>query len=243
MAKENLTKCSVCGAEMSTKAKVCPSCGAKNKKPFYKAPWFWILIVAVVIIVAVATGGKDDSAKQTSGSASKSKVEVTVTDFSKMDEQSIKSWAEKNKVNCKIEKEYSDSVAKGSFISQSVKSEKVIHEGDNIKVVFSLGKEPSTEFKNALKKAESYSSTMHMSKKGVYDQLTSQYGGNFEKDAAQYAVDNMEADWNANALEKAKSYQETMNMSKNAVYKQLVSSNGGKFTKEEAQYAVDHLDD
>ena len=60
-----------------------------------------------------------------------------------------------------------------------------------------------TEYKNALKKAELYSETMHMSKQAIYDQLTSEYGEQFQEDAAQYAIDNMEADWKANALEKA----------------------------------------
>ena len=59
-----------------------------------------------------------------------------------------------------------------------------------------------TEYKSALKKAESYSNMMHMSKQGIYDQLTSEYGEKFSPEAAQYAIDNMQADWNANALEK-----------------------------------------
>ncbi len=32
---------------------------------------------------------------------------------------------------------------------------------------------------------------MHMSKAGIYDQLTSEYGEGFEADAAQYAIDNL----------------------------------------------------
>ena len=82
-----------------------------------------------------------------------------------------------------------------------------------------------------------------MSKKAIYDQLTSQYGEKFSADAAQYAIDNLQADFNANALEKAKSYQSRMSMSKSAIYDQLVSQYGEKFTKSEAQYAIDHLDD
>ena len=60
---------------------------------------------------------------------------------------------------------------------------------------------------------------------------------------AQYAIDNIKADWNANALATAKNYQETMSMSKSAIYKQLISEYGEEFTKDEAQYAIDHLDD
>lgn len=101
----------------------------------------------------------------------------------------------------------------------------------------------SREYKNALKSAESYSKMMHMSKQAIYDQLTSEYGERFPEDAAQYAVDNLQADYNANALESAKSYYEGMSMSKQAVYDQLTSEYGEKFTAEEAQYAVDNFPD
>ena len=99
-----------------------------------------------------------------------------------------------------------------------------------------------TEYKNALKKAETYSKTMHMSKQGIYDQLVSEYGENFPPEAAQYAIDNLEADYKANALEKAKTYYETMNMSKEGVRDQLVSEYGEKFTQEEADYAINNLE-
>lgn len=99
----------------------------------------------------------------------------------------------------------------------------------------------STEYKNALKKAETYSRVMYMSKQGIYDQLTSAYGEGFPADAAQYALDHLNADYKANALHKAQTYSDTMHMSKQGLYDQLVSEYGEQFTAEEAQYAVDHL--
>ena len=98
------------------------------------------------------------------------------------------------------------------------------------------------EWKNALKSAENYSNFMYMSKQGIYDQLTSEYGDNFPAEAAQYAVDNLTADYKANALEKAKTYYLDMAMSKQAVYDQLVSEYGEKFTAEEADYAIANLE-
>ena len=83
---------------------------------------------------------------------------------------------------------------------------------------------------------------MYMSKKGVYDQLTSEAGEQFPADAAQYAVYHVKADWNKNALEKAKSYQENMDMSVEAIRDQLTSEAGEQFTQEEADYAIQHLD-
>lgn len=97
------------------------------------------------------------------------------------------------------------------------------------------------EYVSALKKAQTYSDMMHMSKQGLYDQLTSEYGEKFSAEAAQYAVDHVKADFKLNALEKAKTYQKTMDMSSSAIYDQLISEYGEKFTEEEAQYAVDNL--
>ncbi len=99
------------------------------------------------------------------------------------------------------------------------------------------------EYKSALNKATSYSNTMHMSKRGVYDQLVSEYGEKFSAAAAQYAIDNVKADWNANALAKAKTYQDTMNMSPAGIHDQLTSAYGEKFTQSEADYAIQHLND
>lgn len=99
------------------------------------------------------------------------------------------------------------------------------------------------EFASAFKKAEIYSDTMHMSKEGIYDQLISEYGEKFSAEAAQYAIDNINADWNNNALEKAKIYQNDMAMSPSAIEDQLKSEHGEKFTAEEASYAVGHLND
>lgn len=99
------------------------------------------------------------------------------------------------------------------------------------------------EYKSALAKATSYSNTMYMSKQGLYDQLTSDYGEKFTAEAAQYAIDNVKADWNANALAKAKNYQDTMQMSPAAIRDQLVSQYGEKFLPAEADYAVEHLSD
>ncbi|MEU0886158.1 Ltp family lipoprotein [Lentzea sp. NPDC005914] len=99
------------------------------------------------------------------------------------------------------------------------------------------------EYRSALKTAESYVDLMHMSKQGVYDQLTSEYGEKFSAAAAQYAVDNVKADWNAQALASAKSYQNTMHMSPSAIRDQLTSEYGEKFTKAEADYAIAHLNE
>jgi hypothetical protein len=209
-----------------------------------------LTIVFAILFLAIAFGGNsdetttnNDSSNSNSNSNTVSKVKVEVIDFSGMSESEILTWCKEKNLNCSFKREYSDTVSKDGYIKQSVNATEQVTEGSKITVTYSLGKEPTTEQKNALRKAESYAKTMHMSKQGIYDQLTSEYGEGFDKEAAQYAIDNIEWDWNANALAKAKSYRDTMSMSKNRIYDQLVSQYGEKFTKEEAQYAIDHLDD
>jgi len=99
----------------------------------------------------------------------------------------------------------------------------------------------NSEYSAALGKAKSYNSLFHMSKKRMYRQLTSEFD-KFSNDAAQYAIDHLEADYKYNALFNAKNYRKLFNMSKSGLFNQLTSYIDG-FTEEEAQYAIDHLDD
>ena len=64
MAKNpKMVICRNCNNPMSEKAKVCPSCGAKNKKPFYKKGWFIILAIIVVVGVIGSIGGGNKNVK------------------------------------------------------------------------------------------------------------------------------------------------------------------------------------
>lgn len=256
--------CPNCGAPAAAEAPVVeatpvmPVVEPKKKKPIYKKWWFWVIVVIVAISVIAGSGGDGETTNTDTGSSitqsgdetnnetTENKTDsnkITVVDFSSMSKSDIENWATTNKVTVKFSEEYSDSVVSGSVISQNKKANESVKEGTTIKVVISKGKKPSIEYQNALKKAETYSKMMHMSKKAIYNQLTSEYGEKFPADAAQYAIDNLNADYKANALAKAKTYQQTMSMSKSAIYDQLVSEYGEKFTAEEAQYAIDHLDD
>ncbi|WP_423364307.1 Ltp family lipoprotein [Mycoplasma sp. P36-A1] len=147
-----------------------------------------------------------------------------------------------DRVNVTVETSYSNGVKAGNLINQDVEAGSKVYSTD-IVLVYSMGKEPSQEFKNALDSADTYANRMNMSKKRIYDQLVSKHGGNFPKDAAQYAIDNVDADWNANALASAETYYTKMNMSKTRVYNQLISQYGGRFTKKQAKFAIDNLED
>jgi hypothetical protein len=97
------------------------------------------------------------------------------------------------------------------------------------------------EDKKALNSAEALVDHMHLSRKGVYTQLTKQGGEGFSKAAANYAVKHVHANWNKNALMRGKQAATSMHLSKQKVYDQLTSTGGDQFKKTEAQYAIDHL--
>ena len=78
-----MINCKTCGKEIAASAKVCPSCGAKNKPPIYKRVWFWVLIIFFVVpmIVIIKEGGnstnntnRNDSSSETASSDSNNVV-------------------------------------------------------------------------------------------------------------------------------------------------------------------------
>lgn len=95
------------------------------------------------------------------------------------------------------------------------------------------------EYKSALETAEVIFYTKDISKRDLYNLLTSE-PSLYSSEAAQYAVDNVEADWKTNALEMAKSYQQE-GMSRGEIRSYLTSDKVG-FTEEEAEHAISHLD-
>ena len=97
------------------------------------------------------------------------------------------------------------------------------------------------EYKQALKSAQNYIDVMAFSKQGLYDQLTSEYADKYSDEAAQYAIDNVKADYKEEAVEAAQNYLDTMSFSKEGLKDQLTSQYADKYTEEEAQYAIDKV--
>ena len=61
--QSKMTACKTCGTEIATNAKTCPKCGAKNKKPIYKRPWFIVLMVLLALGI-IGSIGKDSSTQE-----------------------------------------------------------------------------------------------------------------------------------------------------------------------------------
>ena len=70
-----MIKCKTCGAEIASSAKTCPSCGAKNKKPFYTNVWFWIIII--IVVAAIGGGSKSGSTDSKSEDVAKTSTDVS----------------------------------------------------------------------------------------------------------------------------------------------------------------------
>lgn len=98
------------------------------------------------------------------------------------------------------------------------------------------------EYQNALKMAKTYADTIPLSKKRLFEQLTSEHGSKYPQEAAQYAIDNLKIDYKQQALKSAKNYMDTIPLSDSELFEQLTSEHGEGFTEEEAQYAIDNLD-
>lgn len=234
--------------------------GQNGKKPWYKRPWVWI-IVAIVIIsgLAFGQGGSKDASAPASSKSTQSAVSQPSKETFDMQTLVGKKWDEASQTLTDhhwTSTDYTVQTDDGktpilggnwTVTSVSADAKPVISlKHDTAQAAPAAPKaDPGVppEYSSALSKAGSYSSMMHMSRQGIYDQLTSEYGEKFSPEAAQYAVDHLQADYNANALAKAKDYQKTMNMSPEAIRDQLTSQYGEKFTPDEANYAVQHLND
>lgn len=195
------------------------------KKPIYKKWWFWLVLI--LVIGWIGSLGDDKESTTLADPEPSAQAETVIT------KETEKPIATPNEEDKKIKE-----AAEKADAEKKAKEEAVAKAEAEAKA-----KEESVprEHKSALKQAESYAETLNMSKAGIYDQLTSEYGANFPPEAAQYAIDNIVVDWKENALKSAQSYAETLDMSDSAIYDQLISDYGAQFTAEEAQYAIDNL--
>lgn len=60
--KPEIVVCRNCNAQIAKNEKICPSCGAKNKKLFYKRAWF-ILLIIILVFGAISSIGRHKKEK------------------------------------------------------------------------------------------------------------------------------------------------------------------------------------
>ena len=99
---KKMKNCASCEAEIAKSAKVCPNCGAKNKKPIYKRAWFIVLVAFFVIgtISNMGNTGNTDVEKTTTEEIPK------VIEYIAYDVKELMNDLDNNAL--KAEKKYSD---------------------------------------------------------------------------------------------------------------------------------------
>ncbi len=94
----------------------------------------------------------------------------------------------------------------------------------------------------AFQSAKLYLETMAYSRRGLVDQLSSEFGSQFTIEQAEYGVASLETegivDWNEQAARAAQQYLDVMPYSRSELLEQLSSEYGSKFTLEQAEYGV-----
>ena len=158
---------------------------------------------------------------------------IEVIDFSSMNEAQILTWCNDKNLKCSFKREYSDTVNKDGFVSQSVQANEQVNEKTKITITFSLGKEPTVSQKNAVKMAEEYLRYSAFSRKGLIAQL--EYEGFSNKDAV-YGVDNVSVDWDEQAVKMAEEYLRYSAFSRKGLIAQLEYEG---FSNKQAVYAVE----
>lgn len=104
MSKSNQMKsCPSCSQSIAANAAVCPHCGAKQKKPFYKRVWFIALCIVIVIAVAAPKGesGSEQAkpSKNPASAASTSSGKSSVAEEIHYEQYSVKQMMDDLNVN------------------------------------------------------------------------------------------------------------------------------------------------
>lgn len=98
---------------------------------------------------------------------------------------------------------------------------------------------------NAVKTALNYVDLMAFSRKGLIDQMSSEYGDKYSREDAEFAVSYLEennlVDWDAEAVQCAQNYLDLMAFSKDGLIDQMSSDAGDKFSRKQAEYAASQV--
>ncbi len=196
------------------------------------------IVFAIFFLLICFSPSGDDSNSESdllnNNSNSNTSVEkkIEVIDLSKMKENDILIWCKEQNLNCRFEREYSDTIAKDKFIKQSVNPNEKVSENSSVVITYSLGKAPTKAEQNALKSAQSYLKYSAFSRKGLIEQL--EYEG-YTHTEAVYGVDHVGADWKEQAVKSAESYLRHSSFSRKGLIDQLEYEG---FTHDQAVYGV-----
>ena len=178
---------------------------------------FVLLVVGCTALILETDNGTDD-------------VDNPTTQEEKVKEEPVKE--DKEELAEEPKEETQEPVAQEEETVEEEVPEAAIPEEDEV-VPF--------EYEQALKSAQNYVDTLHFSRQGLKQQLTSEYGSGFSEEAAEYALEHVDVDYKQEAVEAAESYLDAMSFSREGLKQQLTSEYGSGFTEEEAEYALDQV--
>lgn len=165
--------CQFCGKEIAAESIVCPNCGRQLKLLKVDDPqpvateankssnnvlvvfgiiFIFFLFTMIIVRSYVNINDKDDENAadvidendSDKDDSDKDEIEtVKVIDFTNMRESSALLWCKNNDLDCTANWEYSDTIAKGDFIRQSVSPNQVVEENTHITITYSYGVEPA----------------------------------------------------------------------------------------------------
>lgn len=91
---------------------------------------------------------------------------------------------------------------------------------------------------NAVRSARQYLQFKGFSRRGLIQQLSSDFGDGYSVADATRAVDSLNVNWNEQAVRAARAYLEFQGFSCQGLIRQLSSDAGDKFTESEARYGA-----
>ena len=92
--------------------------------------------------------------------------------------------------------------------------------------------------RNAVRSANSYLQLSGFSRRGLIEQLSSDFGDGYNVGDATVAVDSLSVDWNAQAARSAAAYLQISGFSCRGLIQQLSSDAGDSYTVEQATYGA-----
>lgn len=239
-------QCKMCNGEMSSKAKVCPSCGAKNKKSILRKWWFWVIII---FILGGAFSSDSDGGVETNDLSSQ--VTDTNKDTGSNGNTSTESTSNLTKGQANALKSAKSYLNYSAFSYTGLIKQLEFENYSNEDAVYAADNCGADWNEQAVKAAESYLKYTAFSREGLIQQL--EFEG-FTNEQAVYGTDKSygveeASDSNngaggtgvttgqKNALNSAKSYLNYAAFSYKGLIQQLEFEN---YSSEEAVYAADN---
>ena len=232
-----LTTCKTCGAEIAKGVKVCPSCGAKQKKPIWKRWWFWLIVISLIFGGTGASDKGNTSSSDTPVVAEQSAPAKTNTPAAKSPQVKAPEPVEAPQTEAPAAAEVPQAEAPAAAEAPQTESPAAAEAPqEEVPAAVEVPVETSSVTvgeKNALTSAKNYLAFTAFSYDGLIDQL--EFEG-YSNEEATYAVDNCGADWDAQAAKKAKSYLSFSAFSHKGLIEQLEFEG---FTSEQAAYGAE----